>query len=239
MGSGWMRQAILLLGLTILAALGGCGPRETLLAVHASAKIRSTPDLAIVTLGVTARGDTASAAQQAQSARMQEVLAVAKAAGVQDADVQTVNFSLDRQYVYPRGVPPRVSGYLSRNLVEIRLHDLNAISGMIDAVVAEGANELQGIAFTFANEEASREAARGEALNTARKRAQVYAKAAGLRVVRIQSIIEPGASLPSPDPSRGFAGVLVEAAAPTATAAQIQPGQLDNVASVSVVFVLR
>lgn len=220
-------------------ALAGCGGDETLLAVHASASTRSTPDLAIVTLGVVARGDTAVAAQQAQSTRMQSVLEAARAAGAEDSDIQTVGFSLEPQYVYVRGQAPRVSGYISRSTVSLRLRDLNRISGLIDAAVAQGANELHGITFTFEDEERVREAARAQALQTARQRANVNAEAAGLEVVAIRSIVEPGSAFAPPDTRRdgAFAAVLEQSAA--APVAPINPGQLDTDAAVTVVFALR
>ena len=224
-----------------VAALGACGQSgETLLAVNASATTRTTPDLAVVTLGVLARGATAQAAQQAQAARMSTVLAAARSAGAEEADVQTVGFSLEPQYAYARGQAPRITGYVSRNTVAVRVRNLTAASGLIDATVAQGANELHGIQFTFQNEEASREAARTQALRTARERAEKYAEAAGMRVAGIRSIVEPGSAFPPADGRRmdyNARAVLTEQAAGNAN--PINPGQLDNRASVTVVFALR
>ena len=221
-----------------LAAVAACGD-ATLLTVHASSTTRAAPDLAIVMLGVSARGDTAQAAQTAQATRMNAVMEAARAAGVEARDVQTVGFTLEPQYAHPRGGPPRITGYLSRNLVTIRVRDLSRVSGLIDATVAEGANELQGVQFTFQDEEASRDAARAQALQTARARAQAYADAAEMRVVRMLSITEPGGVAPLPvDGRRGYAGraIVLEQAA---NAASIAPGELDAGSAVTVVFELR
>ncbi|QGZ96396.1 SIMPL domain-containing protein [Terricaulis silvestris] len=224
--------------LLALLALAACG-QNTLLTVHASATTRTAPDLAIVTLGVSARGDTARAAQQAQNTRMETVLAAARAAGVEEQDVQTVGFSLEPQYAYPRNAAPRITGYVSRNIVSLRLRNLNAVSGLIDATVAEGANELQGIQFTFQNEEASRNAARAEALQTARARADTYAEVANMRVVRMLAITEPGGVAPPLDAfRRGLLSAPV-AVEQSADGAQIRPGELEAQSAVSVVFELR
>ncbi len=220
-----------------LITLAACG-EPTILTVHANATTRTAPDLAIVTLGVTARGATAQAAQQAQSTRMAAVLEAARAAGVEEANVQTVGFSLDPQYAYPRGGPPRVTGYESRNTVSIRVENLSAVSALIDATVAQGANELQGIQFTFKDEEASRDAARAEALQTARRRADAYAKAADMRVARTLSITEPGGAVPPIDYRRRDYAVAV-AAEQSAASNQIRPGELDAASSVTVVYELR
>jgi uncharacterized protein YggE len=220
-----------------MAALAACG-EATLLTVHASSTTRSAPDLAIVTLGVLARGETAQAAQAAQSTRMNAVLEAARAAGVEQRDVQTVGFSLEPQYAYPRGQAPRITGYVSRNTVSVRVRDLSRVSGLIDATVAQGANELQGIEFTFQDEEASRDAARAQALQTARARAQTYAEAADLRVVRMLAITEPGAAAPPIGYRRGLGGVMATAEQ-AADGNAINPGELDADSSVTVVFELR
>jgi uncharacterized protein YggE len=122
-------------------------------------------------------------------------------------------------------------------VVAIRLRNLSAISDLIDATVAHGANELQGVQFTFQDEEASLDAARAQAVQTARTRAERYAEAAGLRVAGLVSIVEPDATLP-PDHRRGGAAFLATQQAANASA-PINPGALDNRTSVTVVFELR
>ncbi len=232
-----LKVASVFLALTALAA---CGRAETLLTVHASATTRAAPDLAIVTLGVLARGASAQAAQQAQSTRMSAVMDAARTAGVAEADVQTVGFSIEPQYTYPRSGAPRITGYVSRNIVAVRVRDLSKVSALIDATVAEGANELQGIQFTFEDEEASRNAARAQALTTARARADSYATAADMRVARVLSITEPGGIVP--EPRDGFMRNQAYSVAPeqaAAAGAQIAPGELDARSSVTVVYELR
>lgn len=217
-------------------ALTACQRSETLLAVNASATTRTAPDLAIVTLGVVARGATAREAQQAQAARMNAVMEAVRRAGVEDAEVQTVGYGLEPVYAYPRGGAPRITSYQSRNTVAIRVRNLDAISALIDATVADGANELQGIQFTFQDEEASLDAARAQAVQTARARAERYAEAAGMRVARLVSIVEPGASIP-PEYRRDGASLATEQAANAS--GPINPGALDNRTNVVVVFALR
>jgi uncharacterized protein YggE len=235
MAGGILKVGALVLA---LAALAACG-EPTLLTVHASSTTRAAPDLAIVTLGVSARGGTAQAAQVAQNTRMSAVLAAARAAGVEEADVQTVGFSIEPIYVYPRNAPARITGYESRNTVSIRVRDLSRVSGLIDATVAEGANQLQGIEFTFQNEEGSRDAARAEALATARTRAQAYAEAAGMRVVRVLEITEPGAVGIRPGAARRVRGAFNAQDGALAESSAIMPGQLDAESAVTGVFELR
>ncbi|MET0183180.1 MAG: SIMPL domain-containing protein [Caulobacterales bacterium] len=226
----------MLLVVAPLGMLGACGD-PTLLTVNASASTRTAPDLAIVSLGVIARGANARAAQEAQSTRMDAVLEAARAAGVAAADVQTVGYSLEPQYAYVRGAAPRITGYVSRNIVTLRVSDLSAVSRLIDATVAEGANELQGIQFTFKDIEASREQAIAQAISRARARAQTYAEAADMRVVKVRAIIEPGSALAASELRRD--GYLTAPQTEQSANAAINPGELDNQASVTVVFELR
>jgi len=232
------RVGAAMLALGAVLALGACGQRETLLSVYATATERTTPDLAIVTLGVVARGATANAAQQAQAQRMSAVMEAVRAAGVAETEVQTVNYSLEPQYTYARGAPARITGYLSRNSVAIRVTALQAVSALIDATVADGANELQGIQYTFADTEAAHDAARASAVETARRRAAAYAEAAGMRVGRIVAITEPGTTpLPYLSDGQARGGAMLEQSA--ANVAPLRPGQNDTYSSVTVIFALR
>lgn len=234
-----LRMAAVIAALGAVTALGACGQRETLLSVYATATERTTPDLAIFTLGVVARGATANAAQEAQAARMNAVMEAVRAAGVAETEVQTVNYSLEPQYTYARNAPARISGYLSRNTVAIRVANLQAVSALIDATVADGANELQGIQYTFADTEAAHDTARATAVETARRRAAAYAEAAGMRVGRIVAITEPGATAPPfpyPVDAQARGGAMLEQSAANAP---LSPGQNDTRSSVTVIFALR
>lgn len=221
----------------LLLALGAC-TQETLLTVNASATTRAAPDLAIVTFGVTARGATARAAQDAQAVRMNAVLEAARAAGATEENVQTVGFSLEPQYAYPRGQAPRITGYSSTNIVSVRVPQVDNVSALIDAVVADGANQLHGIQFAFSDENAARNAARAQAVVAAQARADAYAEAADMRVDRIVAITEAGAE-PPPWLMRDGAARNVAVAAEQAASTPIRSGQLDAEGAVTVVFALR
>jgi uncharacterized protein len=114
---------------------------------------------------------------------------------------------------------------------------LNAVSGLIDATVADGANELQGIQFTYLDEEASLDAARAQAVERARQRADRYAEAAGMRVTRVLAITEPGGAPPPVEFRQHYARNV--SAEQSAAGGAINPGALDNRSSVTVLYELR
>ncbi len=222
-----------------MALLAACGTPvaglPTTVTVHATETVRAAPDLAIVTVGVVARGATAAAANQEQARRMAAVLAAVKAAGVADEDVQTTQVSLQPQYAYAEGAPPRIAGFEARNMVSVRVTQLDRVGAMIDAVVADGGNEVQGISFGFRDPEAARAGARTAAMQAALQRAGQYAEAAGLEVDRVLSIVEGGGAAP-PMP---FPVAMDAVRAQTEAVSATMPGQIESEASVTVVVALR
>lgn len=212
---------------------------NTLLSVSGEGRATRAPDLAVFNAGVTSQAATAGAAMTANAAQMNKVIAALKAAGIADKDVQTSQISLNPVYgdqqVGPNDVmrAPRIVGYQATNTVSVKQRDLKAFGKVLDTLVASGANEVNGPSFQLDNPDATMDEARVAAIKSARARADLYAKAAGLRVVRILTISESGGYSP-PQPVMYAKAAMMADAAPTPVAA----GQLDLTAIVSVQFEL-
>ena len=205
-----------------------------MLTVNASADVARAPDHLRMTAGVLTTSATAAEAMAANAARMNDVLAALKAAGVADRDVQTTGLSLNPQYRYEPNQSPILTGYQARNSISLRTLKLGDAGKLIDVAIKAGANEVQGPEFTLANPDAALDDARTAAVAKARARAELYAKAAGLRVKRIASISE-GAGAPEPGPRPMMRMAMAEAgAAPT-----VQPGELSLSAQVTISFELE
>lgn len=180
---------------------------STLLSVSAEGKVEREPDLAQFGAGVTTQGKTAGEALSANSAAMSRVIAALKRAGIADRDIQTSNLSINPVYAEPRRLPdgsiesrtPEIVGYQVSNTVSVRQRKLDDYGKVIDTLVSAGANQVSGPSFMLDKPEPALDEARTDAVKTARARAELYARAAGLRVVRIVSISESGGySPPSP-----------------------------------------
>ncbi|MFM5917168.1 MAG: SIMPL domain-containing protein [Novosphingobium sp.] len=176
---------------------------STLLTVSAEGKTARTPDLAVFNAGVTSQGNTAGEALAANSADMNRVIATLKKAGIADKDIQTSQISLNPIYGQPVARPdgtvmqePKIVGYQATNTVSIRSRDIKNFGKVLDALVASGANQVSGPNFQIAEPDSANDEARVSAIRTARARADLYARAAGLRVVRIVSISESGGYSP-------------------------------------------
>ena len=172
----------------------------TLLSVSSRAEARKAPDIATFSAGVVTQAAAGNAAMRQNAEQMNRVLAAIKAAGVADKDVQTSGISLNPQYRYEENQPPRITGYQASNTVNVKLREVAKMGKVLDALVASGANQVNGPSFGIDDPEPLYDRARLDALKAARARAETYAGALGVRVRRIVSISEGGAAMPSPMP---------------------------------------
>jgi uncharacterized protein YggE len=188
--------------LTLLAApaLAQTMPAETappaVISVSGEATVSVAPDLAQIEAGVTSDAKTAREASDANNAAMGKVLLALKGAGIEEKDFQTSRLSLQPQYPPNRAGPSAIVGYRASNRVTVRLHDVTKVAGVIDTLVAAGANDIGGINFMVANASKLLDDARTQAVADARRKAEIYAKAAGVTLGVPLSISEEGAPGP-------------------------------------------
>lgn len=239
-----MRKLILALalgaaGLPSMAAAQGAQPQMppivgTRLDISATGESTRVPDVAIISAGVVTRASTAGAAIQENSARMDRVLAALKRAGVADRDVQTSSISLNPEYRYQENKPPELVAYSASNQVSIRFRDIRNSGKILDALVAEGANQINGPTLTIDKPEAALDEARVNAIASGRARADLYARALGKRVVRVVSVSEGAGNYPVPPPMP-----MVERMSAQAADTKIVAGEQKLQVSVSMVFELQ
>ena len=164
----------------------------TRLDINAMGDVTRVPDLATIAAGVVSRAPTATAAMQQTASRMARVREALRRAGIADRDIQTSNVSLNPDYVYTQNQPPKLSGYNASNQVTVRFHDIASTGKILDALVAEGANQISGPNLSVEHPEAALDEARAKAVAAGRARAELYARSLGLRVARVVSVSESG-----------------------------------------------
>jgi uncharacterized protein YggE len=168
----------------------------TLLQVSAHGETHRAPDVAQISAGVVTQNLDANAAMQANAQRMSAAIAALKKAGVAERDIQTSSISLSPQYKYGDNQPPTITGYQASNTVNVRLRELGKAGAVLDALVKQGANQINGPTFTLDQPDAAMDEARTDAVKHAQTRANLYATATGLKVRRIVSISESGEMQP-------------------------------------------
>ena len=161
------------------------------ISVSGEATISVPPDRAEIEAGTTTDAKTAREAADANNITMTKLLSALKAANIDAKDVQTSRLSLQPQYA-PNHNPPTVTGYRANNQVSVRLHDITKVASTIDALVSAGATDIGGINFTVSSASKLLDDARTQALADAHRKAEIYAKAAGVTLGAPLSISEDG-----------------------------------------------
>ncbi|MGI8705226.1 MAG: SIMPL domain-containing protein [Sphingomicrobium sp.] len=203
--------------------------------VNATGEVTRVPDIAVISAGVVTRSTTAVGAIQENSVRMERVIAALKRAGIADRDIQTSSINLSPEYRYQENQPPQLVGYSASNQVTIRFRDVRNSGRILDALVAEGANQINGPNMTIEHREAALDEARTNAVAIGRARAELYARALGKRVARVISVSESGGYSPPPPPMPA-AEMAVMARAPDT---KIEPGEQKLEVTLSMVFELQ
>jgi len=201
------------------------------LTMTGSATAKAAPDMADISAGVTSDAPTAAAALAANSASLNRLFAALDRLGIARRNVQTSNFNVSP--VYASRTPneaQRLTGYRVNNDVHVILEDITKVGATLDALVAAGANQMNGLNFTIRDPAPLLARARADAVADARLRAQQYAAAAGVVLGPIQSLSEGGG-----EPPRPMYRVMAMAAAPTPIAA----GEESVNASVTIVWEIR
>ncbi|WMT75247.1 SIMPL domain-containing protein [Bradyrhizobium sp. Ash2021] len=185
------------------------------ISVTGEATVSVPPDQAQIDGGVTSDAKTAREASDANNAAMGKVLLALKGAGIDEKDYQTSRLSLQPQYAPNRSGPSPVVGYRASNRVTVRIRDVTKVANIIDVLVGAGANDIGGINFVVSQASKLLDDAREKAIADARRKAEIYAKAAGVTLGEPLSISEEGSGAPMFRSGKMVAGGMA-AAAPVA-----------------------
>lgn len=222
-------------------------PRQ--IAVNGEGKIAVKPDIAVFTASVVTQSAKIQQAQSENTQRSNEVLSFLKGKGIEEKDLKTVGYFISPQYQYdsrpciqifpnpcpPQGAPKIVS-YEVRHTIEIKVRDLDKVDEFLAGVVDKGVNEVGSIQFSVDDEEKVKAEVREKAIEDAKAKAEVLADQLGVRIKRIVGFSESGSG---PIYGRAFEafGKGGDFSAPSAP--QIEPGEQEMRAFVTVVYEFR
>ncbi len=204
-------------------------PEGTTLTVNAQGFVLAKPDMATVVLGVVTEDVTATGALAQNAERMNRLVSALRSARVAERDIQTSRITVGPRYA---NHPYRIVGYGASNSVNVRVRNLDQIGRLVDAAAAAGGNTVERIAFAHSDPTPHLDSARRNAALEARRRADLYAQALDMRVVRVKSVMEQGYY---GSDEIVVTGSRVSGAEPT----PIAPGEIASRVSLAVVFELR
>ena len=204
--------------------------------VNGQGTVTVPPDTASVVVGVDVERPTLDAAQTEATEQQTAIIDAARAGGIAEDDIQTVNYSVNIVRDYDReGNPGPITGYQVSNQVNLTIRELDRVGDVLDAVVAAGANNIYGISFYIEDPTAAASQARAAAVRDARTKAEELATAAGMTLGRVVSISESFAPPPPPEIFAGGAADVAESRA----AVPIEAGTSDVIVDVQVSFELQ
>ena len=242
MVTAWAGAALLLVPLAGAGLPQGAGPYAAQaqsaeaprqISVSGTGRVDLAPDMATVRIGVTHQDEDAAAALQQTSDAVAAMLARLTELGIAARDVQTAGLSLNpvwRDRPDQQG-QPMPWGFEASNVVSLRLRDIAALGEVLDALVADGANRLDGVSFGLQDPEASMDEARRLAVADARRKATLFAEAAGVALGQVIDLTETGMATPRPQ--------MMEMAAMRADSVPVAAGEVGITASVQMTFALE
>jgi hypothetical protein len=162
--------------------------------LRAEAKSEERPNVAYLTFGVVNDAPTAEQAAADNVAPSEAVIDAVKAMGVDPRDIQSQSFSISPVYVEESALSTRqpvkqkIAGFRAHHLFRLRLRDVDKAGFVVAKILASGANEAQALSFGVTDEAAKMDALRVQAVGEARRRAEVYAKAASMKLGRLLAL---------------------------------------------------
>lgn len=184
----------LMLGLTFGGGASAAPTQDRQIMVTGQGSVDVTPDLAVITLGVTKEAREAGAAMEAVSSDMALVVAELRAAGIADSDLQTQQISLhpvwSKSGSYDGADARKITGFSASNTLMLRVRDLDQLGGVLDQVLRAGANQFMGLRFDVLDHRGLRDGMRAEAVADAIRKAGQLAEAAGMKLGPVRSITD-------------------------------------------------
>jgi uncharacterized protein len=232
-------MALAALPLALLAgrAVADEAPCERHVSVVGHAASAQAPDFAEIAVGIEAKGASAAAALDAASKAVAGVSALAREAGVPDADIGTAAVTLHpatRTVTRPGGgVTEEPDGYAAGNVVRLRLADMGKLGDLLRRTVEGGANRIDGITFGLRDPDAVVARLQTDAARDARTRAAALAGAVGAKLGPLCTLNALGGDAP-PMALRAMA-----APSPKARPVPVEAGTIESRASVTAVFALE
>ena len=234
---------IMVLALGLVGCTPGGGPQtinvstqqNTGIWVAGQGEVMAVPDIAILNLGVEARGDTVAEAQAEAAVSMDKVIQTLKDSGVKEKDIQTQRYSIYPITRWVKDEEEKIIGYRVTNTIVAKIRELDKASNIIDDVTEAGGDytRIQGISFTIDDPVPFYEEARAEAVKDAENKAKQFASLTGVKLGKPTYISEGAVYVPSLMKG-GYYDEMGAAPPPT----PISPGELKITINVQIAYAI-
>ncbi|HKP52095.1 MAG TPA: SIMPL domain-containing protein [Chloroflexia bacterium] len=172
--------------------------------VRGSGSITAKPDMLVVNVGASYQESTIKATQTKVSAAMDAMAAKLKAAGIEEKDYRTVQYTVEPVMDYgsanDKGMMgvPKLTGFRVTSMLEVTFRDPLKAPDVLDQLVSAGANTLYNVGYTFSNPDRLSQQAYENAVKDAEARATRLAGLSNLTLGKVVSVTEANANVPGP-----------------------------------------
>jgi uncharacterized protein YggE len=202
-----------------LAKAGGTTdpPTNSTISVTGNGQVNIQPTIAILSIGVDTQNPSAQTAAQQNANMMANIITALGSLGINNSSIQTVSYNIYQQYPYPvayAGYPSinstaiSASNYEVDNQIQVTISVASQnvaqlgtkVGAAIDAVVAQGANEIYGVQFTASNSatQLANQQALAAAVQDASGQAKAIASALDVTITGVVSVTTSPLYTPSP-----------------------------------------
>lgn len=201
-----------------------------IISVNGEGIVNVEPDRATITVGVVTREKNSAAVQNSNARAAQSVINAIVALGIERRNITTGGYNFSPTYRQVNG-RSEIDGYEATNSVTIIVDDLKLVGKIIDAALANGANQINSLNFGLRNRVAAQDEALKLAVLDAKRKAEIAAAALGKNILSVRNVTINSASVNAP---RNFKMSRVEDSANFET--PVESGSLQCSASVHVEF---
>ena len=212
-------------------------PGHIKLSTSASAEV--APDVALIQLGVVTEKKVASDAASENAKAAKAVIEQIKSLGIEPRDIRTLSVTVMPAYDEEKDATGRIKrtlrAYSARNILEIRVRQVDKAGRIVSQLIDKGANVLGGVHFGVSDADERLDQLRVRALQEAARKARLYVEAMGVKLGRIVEI-EPEIQYPDESAAASMPARRFSDAPPVAI--PVEPGMRTLSVRVTVTWVL-
>ena len=160
------------------------------ISIEATGKAYATPDIAVINLGIEAKGKTAAAAVKEGTKVMNSVSDELVKLGVEKKDIKTTSYYLNPNYNWTQTEGSKQEGYVLNQSVTVKVRNLEKVGDIIAKATGLGANTVGDLSFTIDDEEKAKDEARKDAIEKVKAKAKLMAEQAGFKLGNALSYYE-------------------------------------------------
>ena len=186
--------AALILAMIVGAAYAQTAPmREASITVAGEGRANIAPDFAEFFADVVTRAESLEAATRQHTERAAKAVAVLRGMAKHSVSIESSSFRLEQNRLAPRpaaGQKQSPLEYRAITTFAVKVNQLASLNEAVSSIAAAGLFEVRTIRYGIKDEERAIDDARRAAVKNARRQAEVYADAAGVKLGEILEIFD-------------------------------------------------